>query len=318
VPALIVILSFAANLSLSLLNALTMGFTDFSDLFGSLHEDAMNNVVIQLQRQRPSLFNYGTSAFVNNPDLLCEPIRQFVDEDVSAFGNPLVHQLELLRVPGYSGNYGLEYCFQLSRLSIDFFPENHHQLPPELKPMKEQTFSLRARVCAGLGCPEANVFDKISPREPAFYPEINVDGVVEQVNKRGRDDNRSERDPKRDPLLPPDHPIPFRKPLCFCLDLYAVLHFQREGSPGNPILALKLNNLEIVDVAPKGMEDLVECYLKTTLALGVHPKVKLAMKALVLKIEEVLTVEPTPVPAGVPNNPAVEDDQLKVFISLTV
>lgn len=69
-----------------------MALTQFSDLFASIHENAINNVVLQLQRQRPSLFNYGTDAFVQKPDRLCYPLSNFIDVDVTLFNNPVVQK----------------------------------------------------------------------------------------------------------------------------------------------------------------------------------------------------------------------------------
>lgn len=297
-----------------------MGLTDFSDLFTSVHEDAFNNIVVQLQKQRPSIFNYGTHLFAQRPDMLCQRIVGFIDEDVHNFSNPLIHELDLLRVPGYEGDYGLEYCMQLSQLSIDFFPGNVHSLPPELKPLKEQHFSLKARLCVGLGCPELRVIESVAPTERAWFPVVDIPGVVEQPGlKKNASDHRNARtSDNKKPLLPPTHPFPFYKPICCCLDLYVIFHLSREGSAIDPILALKLDNLEIVDIKPEDLENIVECFIKTTLILSVLPKVKLALRALIFNIEKLITIEPTPVPAGVPNNPAIEDDQIKVFINVNV
>jgi hypothetical protein len=294
-----------------------MALTQFSDLFASIHENAINNVVLQLQRQRPSLFNYGTDAFVRKPDRLCFPLLNFIDADVTLFNNPIVHKESLLAIPGYNGPYGMEYCLQLRELSIDIHPPNAHSLPPELVPLEKQRFSLKGKACAGLGCPERGFLNEIAPIEEPFFPVLDLGKDVTQPHKEPPKENPDDRG-KEEPPKPPDRPVIFDRPICFCLDLFAVFHLEMQGSSDNPILALKLDNLEMVDIKPEGMENMVECFIKTVIVLSLLPKVRLALKALVFNIAEVLTIEPTPISASVPFNPALEDDQIKVFVNLKV
>jgi hypothetical protein len=296
-----------------------MAFTDHSDLFASIHEAAFNNVVLHLQRQRPSLFNYGTISFVKRPELLCnQAIVRMVDPEVRAFGNPIVKEQPLLAIPGYNGPYGLEYCLQLAELSIDFHPGNLHALPPQLTPpLATQRVSLKARACAGLNCPPLDLLIKLAPDERPYFPIVPTGTDFIRQEKPPRD--RPEKD---EPIVvrSPTTPFPFNREvmLCFCLDLFAVLHVERVGSGKQTAVALRLDNLEIVDVTPAGLEDSVECFLKAMLVMGVLPKVKLALEALIFKVGDVLTIGPTPVSTQVPFNPAIEQDQIKVFVSLTV
>jgi hypothetical protein len=295
-----------------------MALTDHCDVFGSLDEKAFNNVVRDLQQQRPSLFNYGTISFVQNLELLCnQEFLRTIDRDVALFGNPIVTERPLLSIPAYTGPFGLEYCFQLSELSIDFHPGNVHALPQELTPpLKPQRFSLKARACAGLACPGIEILNKYAPSERPFFPVVfGPDSPVQQP-KRPKEDDK-----KDDPIVvaTPTSPFPFdrKNVLCFCLDLFVILGIERGGPANEPFISFRLENLEIVDVKPAGLEDSVECYLKSVLILGILPKVKLALRALVFNIKDFLTINPTPISAAVPFNPAVEDDQIKVFITVT-
>jgi hypothetical protein len=291
-----------------------MAFTDFSDLFASINESAINNVVRDLQRQRPSLFNYGTSTFIQHPEFFCQRIR--ADKDVFLFNNPLATQEDLISIPGYSGPFGLEWCLQLSELSIDFHPSNVHSLPSELNPpLAAQHFSLKAKLCIGLGCPEAKLLDKIAPTEKPYFPVVDTGGDIKQPNRPEHTAGKPEDKPTN---KPPDRPLPFEKPICFCLDLFAVFHLALQGTPNDPILALKLDNLEIVDIKPDGLENSAECFMKTMLLLGLLPKIRLALRALVFRIADVITITPAPVSANIPFNPAVEQDQLKIFVNLIV
>jgi hypothetical protein len=292
-----------------------MALTDFSDLFASLQETAINNLVLQLQRQRPSMFNYGTISFVQHPEFLCYPLTGFIDEDVNRFGNPQVDLQNLLAIPGYSGPFGLEYCLQLRELSVDIHPGNVHILPPELAPLNAQRLSIKAKVCAGLGCPDQEFLKRITPIEKPFFPVIDLGSDITQPNRDKRPEDPKGQVPQ-EPPRPPDRPVQFGRPICFCLDLFAVLHAEREGDTVNPVLSLKLDNLEIVDLKPEELENMVECFMKTVIVMSLLPKMKLALNALVFNIAEVLTVEPTPVSPALPFNPALEDNQIKVFINL--
>jgi hypothetical protein len=294
-----------------------MAFTDHCDIFASIHEKSFNNVVLQLQKQRPSLFNYGTTTFADHPELLCnQKIIRLVDPEVRVFGNPVVKEEALLAIPGYDGPLGLEYCLQIAELSIDFHPSNVHALPPELSPpLQSQHFSIKGRACAGLGCPSKDLLLKVAPIEKAFYPSISSGGFVSQERPpRGQSSDG--------PVVKqtPTRPLPFNREgiLCFCLDLFATLHVEREGSASDPMIALRLDNLEVVDVKPDGLESAVECFLRAMLIMGVLPKVKLALDSLILSVGKVLTISPTPISAAVPFNPAIEDDQIKAFITVTV
>ena len=298
-----------------------MGFTDHCDIFASVHERSFNNIVLALQAQRPSLFNYGTTTFVKHPDLLCNQatIRR-IDPEVRTFNNPIVTEEPLLGIPGYDGPFGLEYCLQLAELSIDFHPSNVHALPPELSPpLQPQHFSFKGRACAGLACPGVDILTRLAPEEQPFFPQIGKNDFVQQRQPaaEGKNDGKN----KDGPLVKqtPTRPFPFNRKgiLCFCLDLFAVLHVEREGTPADPIIALRLDNLEIVDIKPDGLEDAAECFLKAMLIIGVLPKVKLALDAVTFTVAKVLTVGPTPISAAVPFNPAIEDDQIKVFVTLT-
>src|SRR5206468_578776 len=147
-----------------------------------------------------------------------------------------------LPVPGAPRPLGLDWCLQLTNVSVDLYPGNTLALPPELDPIGSQQFALHLRACFGLDC---------------------------------------------------------------------------------------LEIVDLVTVTPTNLEDMLECYLRVVLRLGVLPRLIVPMENLVLDITRMLqdndtpigqhvTLVPAAVPADVPNNPAVEDDQLKVFFNLKV
>ena len=125
--------------------------------------------------------------------------------------------------------------------------------------------------------------------------------------------------------------MPSTNVICTCLELFGVGHFQGGtiGSDPQQWLKVRLDGLEVVDLVPSSLEDIVECYLRLVLRLGVLPRLIVPMESLVLDITRMLqdngtaigqhvTLVPAAVPADVPDNPAVEDDQLKVFFNLKV
>lgn len=125
--------------------------------------------------------------------------------------------------------------------------------------------------------------------------------------------------------------LPVTELLCFCLELFAVGHFEWGTVGTAPMQWLKprLDGIEIVDLQPTPMENAIECYLKTVLQLGIFPRLMVPMEKMILDITKMLrdqglavgdqiSLQPSVVPTDVPNNPAVEEDQLKAFIKLSI
>ena len=279
-----------------------MAFTDNSDLYGAIHEEGINRVLRHVMRQRPSLFNYGTAWVAQKPDeRLCERIT--VAPAVIQRGNPMITVEDPLPLLGTDGMYGINFCFQLTRAEIDFHPGNVFTLPPELAPLAPQRFAFHFRVCAGLGCPPKELIDQLQPALPD--PGRPPGTAAGPTKERGQ--------PK-----PPPVPIPTRKLECFCLDLYAVCHFEVTGPPGDQKLQGKVDGLEIVDIKPDGLENSLECYMNLMVRFVLLPRLSIAIGKFVFDIPNLtsIAIEATPTSAAVPYNPAIEEDQLKVFINV--
>jgi len=279
-----------------------MALTDHCDVFGALHEDGINRLVEHVMRKRPSLFNYGTRFFVLRPERLCHDIRP--DPEVVRRGNPLLTEEDPLPIFGTDGTYGIDFCVQLAKLAIDFHPGSSIGLPPELAPpLGAQRLALTAEACAGIVCPDR-----------AFAERIGDDLAGRPPRDRGKDD-RGQDTPR-----PPPRPLPGEKVECFCLELFALAHIERIVAAGQAFLVIRLDGLEIVDIKPEGLENALECYIAAALRLAILPKLRLALDTLVFELGGFLTLSVglTPISAAVPNNPAIEDDQLKVFVELGV
>jgi hypothetical protein len=271
-----------------------MAFTDHCDLFGAVHEDGLNLIARHVMRKRPSLFNYGTQAVANNPALLCAPIN--AAPEVSEKGNPLLTVEDPLPVLGTNGLLGLNFCAQLVAARIDLHPGGIFELPPELSPpLAEQRLAVHARVCAGIGCPPDEILDNFTPSPgtaPSGAPILQLPPAV----------------------------IPTRSLECFCLQLFAVAHLETAGATGNQFVAGRLDGLEIVDVRPVALESSLECYLRLLIRLVILPRLSVALGKLVLEVGKLATVtlSATATSAALPNNPAIEGDQLEVCIDMEV
>lgn len=286
-----------------------MALTDHCDVFGAVHETGINRVVVHLMRQRPSLFNYGTAMFAVNPGLLCRDIE--VHPEVTRRGNPLITVEDPLPIFGTGGLWGVDFCAQLTKLEVDFHPGNVFGLPPELDPLGEQRFAVHGEACGAIACPRRDIVERLGD-ELAGQP-IRLPG---------------QKDPDRPPTthVPPDEPrppirpVPGGDPLCFCLELFGVGHFELLSTGGGSVLAGRLDGLEIVDIEPTGLENSLECYLATTIRMSLLPRLRVSLDTLIFELGSFATfnVSPTAISGDVPNNPAIEDDQLKVFVDVEV
>ncbi len=246
----------------------------------------------------PSLFNYGTAFVAANPHLLCKPIE--VAPDVDNFSNPHITVEGPLPVLGTNGLIGLNFCFQITELEIDFHPL---ELSPSLG---AQQFTIHSRVCGGIGCPPSELgIPGIPPPGPTEKDEESIPppGMVEAV----------EFVVAGEPATVP----PTEKLECFCLDMFVVGHIEMNGPVGNQRLLGKVDVLEIVDIEPEGLENSLECYLNLLLKTVILPRVSIAIPTMIFGILDLAT---TTLSASTtfPNNPAIEDDQLKVFIDMGV
>ena len=305
-----------------------MAFTDHSDLFAAVHENGINATIGQLMLQRPSMFNYATILFTQAlSSQFCLPIAP------PPGGGPLFTVEQQLPVLGAPRPLGLDWCLQLTNVSVDLYPGHTLTLPPELDPIDSQQFALHLRACFGLACPNDQVVENLTaemeaavaasmlPGRPTTGP---ATGPAGGGGVQPAPEDRSGR-------AAAVQPVPSTNVLCTCLELFGVGHFQGGtiGSDPQQWLKVRLDGLEVVDLVPSNLEDIVECYLRLVLRLGVLPRLIVPMQNLVLDITRMLrdngtaigqhvTLVPAAVSADVPANPAVDHDQLKVFFNLKV
>lgn len=282
-----------------------MTFTANSDIYFAIHDAGINRVVKHVMRKRPSLFNYGTSFFLSNPQALCSAID--VAPEVTAAGNPIVHVMPPLPVPGMSA--GLNFCVQLSKGEIDFHAGNVFTLPPELTPLASQRLAVHFRACAGIGCASRDF--------------IHLPGLTKFSAATIARHSATDLQPSRDVgvFLPdrPDVPLPPSKIECFCLDLFATAGCRITGVPGSQLIRPKVDGIEIVDLKPEGLENAIECYALLAINQGILPPLTQSISALafgVIDLPDSMGKIQVSASTAVPNNPAIEDDQLKAFVNL--
>ncbi len=285
-----------------------MAFTDNCDVFGSVHEDGLNLIGRHLMQQRPSLFNYGTQMFAVNPGLLCRKIE--AHPEVTRRGNPLITVEDPLPLLGTDGLLGVNFCFQLTKLELDIHRGNIISLPPELSPpLGTQRMALHAEVCGGIACPDKRIQDYYG--DTFEHPPIKLPGQDEKDPTGKREEDR-----ERGPIVP----IPGREVECFCLQLFAIVHMEVLRTPTGEQLAVRLDDVEIVDIRPEGLENSLECYIAATLRVGILPRVRIALDTMIFEMGNfaTLAISPTPTSGAVPSNPALEEDQIKVFVNVGV
>jgi hypothetical protein len=298
-----------------------MALTDRSDLYASFKEDDINRLLKWVMQLRPSLFNYATTdveaRYVNDRKLLCAPIKPH--PMVREMAQPLFTRQAPLQLPGTQ--LGVSYLVQLSDLKIDFHPKTTVALPPELDPLKPQNLAIELKLCGAIGCPDEKTIAQFIPpppdpeRKPASPLVSKTDSRRSATTKDGG---------KNDEVIP----LGFESLHCFCLKALVTGGMRVTRYHDRPYLEPYLDGFEIVDIQPAELENSLECLVKLLLKLVVLPKLRMLLSDLTFDITEKardyfpthvkLTVEPTPTSSKLPNNPAIEDDQLKVYVNLEV
>ena len=89
-----------------------------------------------------------------------------------------------------------------------------------------------------------------------------------------------------------------------------------------------MDGFEIVDIKPTEIENSLECHFGLMLKLTVLPGLRILLQHAPLNLTQGATdlfptptnvvLSPMPISAGLPHNPAIEEDQLKTFIKAEV
>jgi hypothetical protein len=321
-----------------------MALTDFSDIYAALHDAGINRVVKRIMRHRPSLFNYGTENVSKNPSLWCSPI------DAAPAVAHFMTTLDPLPIVAVE-NLGLDFCIQLTDFKMDFYPSNTISLPPQLIPLATQNFAIKLTVCAGVSCIPKNLRKTIptfvnpgkfgtlrsinkqfgtgirqTMAENPLTNTVQASGMSMTNNMIRTSAGRTLANPSvvgsmlADPgfRFPGIRVFPVEKLECFCLSVFVTGSASITGAPTHQRLNFDVNKIEIVDITPTGLENILECYLLLVLEKGIIPQ---ALPGISEMMFAPLSLGPMgelvySASTTAPHNPAVEDNQLKVFVNL--
>jgi hypothetical protein len=268
-----------------------MPFTANCDIYGAASETAANRIFQHLFSQRPSLFNYASAYVAAHPFLWCHNVP--FTADVAHYNPNNIFTTEPA-IPVFGANappVGLNFCAQLVDARIDFDPSNVITLPPPLAKLKPQQFAASVKVCVGLDCPVE------------LLGQIPIEGG-------------QNRDKSPPPIVPPT-----RKLSCFCISGFLVGHAERIPQGTHNWLVGVVDEVLLPDLAPAGLKSSLECYLKTTANVVLREDLAIDINTLLLNIPLLtfanIQITPSPNPP-IPNNPAIEQDQIKVFFDVKV
>lgn len=294
-----------------------MALTDDCSIYGAVHEDGINLVLRHIMQQRPSYFNFATEFFVEHRDGLCVPIEPA--RSVEEAGNPLFRLVAPMPVLDAPIPVGLNWCFQLTEARLDVHPLDEFGLPPEIGTLPDQHLALRFAGCFGLGCLDDGAYDELIPTQiqEALYK--NATASAGDFPPPGYSTQSVEE------IHVPDA----AEITCFCMEVFAVIRAEWWRFDYEDHLTLHLAQLEILDLEPDGLETIIECYVTALLRLSLLPRLTIGLGDMILDLTRSLhalgvakgktaVLQPTPVSASLPVNPALEDDQLKAFVDFVV
>lgn len=306
-----------------------MAFTANSDFYAAVHDSGINTIVKHIMRQRPSLFNYGTAQIQANPSLLCQRI------DAAPAVTRLITVMQPIPLPT-PDPLALDFAAQITNVEIDFHPGDILTLPPQLNPpLALQRMALRAHICAGLSCIPKEVRQMVPVDLSIYDRQRTVRRSSRQLYSRRASigEARSISAQSAADLIeaviagtmrPPKVLPPINKLNCFCIEVFGIANSNFNGQAGNQRLFINADNFELVDIEPDGLENSMECYINLLLNRMILPQISDMVSELAFRLHELPPLPDSPDSLGsiqisastlVPN-PAIEDNQLKLFTNL--
>jgi hypothetical protein len=239
-----------------------MSLTELHNVYGAIHETALNDLLTAFCTDRPRYLAYGSPAFV--------PVTTVAETNMPAIAFP--------GVPG-----GIQWRVRLSIPQVDLFKQSA-PLPPELSLTKDHfSASIAVQIC--LGCAPIRI-DPKPPRPPKG--EVRPTG---HAAAEGKPSNKAT-----------DIRHPIAELTCCTLRVFVIGHVQHVlASNGEDAIALAVDAVEIVDIAPAELESLLECLLFMILQ-AMLAEIRLPLRALRAGAFQLSLGE----------GPLIEDDQIKV------
>jgi hypothetical protein len=232
-----------------------MSLTETEEVFASVHEDALNDLLTAFCTDRPRHLLYGSPAFV--------PATTAAETSMPS-----------IAFPGVTG--GIQWRISLTIPQVDLFDQTR-PLPPELNLAPgEFSATIGAELC--LDCRRL----KIDPRPPR---DSHDKGQKDRKDDKEKDDR---------------HPV--EELTCCKLKIFVVGHLEHVmTSSGEDGIALAVDAVEIVDIAPDTVESVLECLMFMILQ-AVLADIRLPLRALRAGAFELLPVV----------GPLIEEDRIKM------
>jgi hypothetical protein len=233
-----------------------MSLTEAQEVFASISETGLNDLITAFCTDRPRHLNYGSPAFV--------PTTTAAETSMASIPFP--------GVPG-----GIQWRVRLSPPRIDLYKQTD-PLPPEIT-LQPGMFSASIGVELCLDCRRL----KVDPKPPREF--------------HGKEEKQSKGDTDGKGDL---HPVD--ELTCCALKTFIVGHIEHVMSTsGEDAIALAVDAVEIVDIAPDKLESVLECLLFMILQ-AVLADIRIPLRAL-----RVGAFSLTPA-----IGPLIEDDQIKM------
>lgn len=332
-----------------------MPYTDQSDVYSAVHEDGINSVIDHLRRKRPSLFNYATPAVIQRAEsrrdvemplasmpesALCSAVD--AAPEVREWNNALMEDVDPLPVLGTDGIVKLDYCLQIADLSIDFSPDD----PPV--DVGEQQFALSVLACGGLGCPYDESMDAIRRRVMELRAEHG--DKIDSLDSFSEEKRTAIKRELGIPIIPEWDELE-----CFCLRVTVVGSVTADGPPaegppsegggenqddGSWLTLKNTPELSVDDLIfasrsgeerfsmPSGLTNSLTCYLRSFIEFSLIPALNSALTEITpsipaknffsIQFQKIEPVVSLPTGSGIGPNPALEDDQLKVYADVAL
>ncbi len=196
--------------------------------------------------------------------------------EVLAAANPLIAVIDPL--PVFYTNFKLDFGLQLTGFDIDFYPGNVISLPPALNPpLPLQQLVCHVIINAGLSSPSST-----TPSPGTFV-------------------------------------LPTSSLRCFTIDIFTTCGCEIDGVVGNQKILPKVDGIDIAELQPVNMEKSIETYALLALNEGLLPAKGEAISNIAfntISIPHDWGTLKLSASTSVVHNPAIEDDQLKIFIDL--
>lgn len=281
-----------------------------ADIYGAITESAINRAILHVMKWRPSLFSYvapsqyatfnenGVFAGFDERWLVCSPVTWPQGVDHNTF--PRYTRRDPLKIKGVPGG-GIPFCFQITDAKIDLQPSNVLVLPSELSPpLDEQQFAVWGKVSCGIGCPPDSLIDALL--DAKFYTHAKFQLSHDLFNQMTLD---------------------VKSLICFSTEVFVTGHLYTQADPDTnnpPVTQIRvaLDGIEVKNIEPAELEDAVECYVRMAIRGYVLPELVLALEPIVEEaLGMTITTTPTLTP-GLPHNPAVEQDELRLWLDVDV